>query len=257
MMGSFYCLQNVSPTLEVVGPMMSLHERLRDQKLPQSGSNIEPMKTTDDAHGSPIVVEEDPAPRRRVICPEMPSSELLAAAAKLTEATAELRDAEFEFYNDLFIGPAPPAVAAEAASSNEAERFEEVTRIMEVKTGSPYDLLGVNRNMSADNIKKRGGGRVHSGRMQQCCQELEEVNQECRCEALRQMMQRMEGRYEGEQQMEETCSLMVHLDKCSHPQAHQAFVKLNEGFKELQDPDKIEYVAIPRYAIVIPFWMID
>ncbi|KAF9597526.1 hypothetical protein IFM89_019440 [Coptis chinensis] len=53
-------------------------------------------------------------------------------------------------------------------------------------------------------ILRRGGGRVHSGRMQQCCQELEEVNQECRCEALRQMMQRMEGRYEGEQQMEET-----------------------------------------------------
>ncbi|KAF9611732.1 hypothetical protein IFM89_034915 [Coptis chinensis] len=190
--GIFLLPPKCRPTLEVVGPMMSLHERLRDQKLPQSGSNIEPMETTDDADGSPVVVEEDPAPRRRVIGPEMPSSELLAAAAKLTEATAELRDAEFEFDNDLFIGPAPPAVAAEAASSNEAERFEEVTRIMEVETGSPYDLLGVNRNMSADNIKKRYW----------------------------------------------KLSLMVHPDKCSHPQAHQAFVKLNEGFKELQDPDK-------------------
>lgn len=32
---------------------------------------------------------------------------------------------------------------------------------------------------------------------------------------------------------------MVHPDKCSHPQAHQAFVQLNKAFKELQDPDKV------------------
>ncbi|KAF9603482.1 hypothetical protein IFM89_036755 [Coptis chinensis] len=151
---------------QVVDPMLSLHEMAREQQLPHSGSpsgvqsNIEPTQTTDDTDGCPVV-EEAPAPRRRVIGPEMPSSELLAAA-KLTEATAELRDAEFEFNNDLFIGPAPPAVAVEAASSNEAERFKEVARIVEVETGN----------------------------------------------------------------------------KCSHPQAHRAFVKLNEGFKELQDPVK-------------------
>lgn len=33
-------------------------------------------------------------------------------------------------------------------------------------------------------------------------------------------------------------SLMVHPDKCSHPQAHQAFVKLNQAFKDLKDPTK-------------------
>ncbi|WCJ31112.1 DNAJ heat shock N-terminal domain-containing protein [Euphorbia peplus] len=33
-------------------------------------------------------------------------------------------------------------------------------------------------------------------------------------------------------------SLLVHPDKCSHPQAHQAFIILNKAFKELQDPDK-------------------
>ena len=32
---------------------------------------------------------------------------------------------------------------------------------------------------------------------------------------------------------------MVHPDKCPHPQAHQAFVKLNKAFKDLQDPDKV------------------
>jgi hypothetical protein len=34
-------------------------------------------------------------------------------------------------------------------------------------------------------------------------------------------------------------SLLVHPDKCSHPQAHQAFIKLNKAFKELQDPEKV------------------
>lgn len=93
---------------------------------------------------------------------------------------------------ELFIGPAPPAVVAEAASANEAERFEEVTRIMDAVGDSLYDVVGVNRNMSADNIKKRYW----------------------------------------------KLSLLVHPDKCSHPQAHQAFVKLNKAFKDLQDPEK-------------------
>lgn len=34
-------------------------------------------------------------------------------------------------------------------------------------------------------------------------------------------------------------SLLVHPDKCSHPQANQAFIRLNNAFKELQDPDKV------------------
>lgn len=37
------------------------------------------------------------------------------------------REAELEEDNELFIGPAPPAMVAEAASANEAERFEEVS----------------------------------------------------------------------------------------------------------------------------------
>lgn len=34
-------------------------------------------------------------------------------------------------------------------------------------------------------------------------------------------------------------SLMVHPDKCPHPQANQAFIILNKAFKDLQDPDKV------------------
>lgn len=38
-------------------------------------------------------------------------------------------------------------------------------------------------------------------------------------------------------------SLLVHPDKCSHPQAQQAFVKLNKAFKELQDPEKVMVIS--------------
>ncbi|XP_039116406.1 LOW QUALITY PROTEIN: uncharacterized protein LOC120251818 [Dioscorea cayenensis subsp. rotundata] len=125
----------------------------------------------------------------RVIGPEMPSRELLAAAAELTQAEATLREAEVD---DLFIGPPPPTIVAEAESTNEAERFEEVSRIAGVEVDKPYDVLAVNWKMSFDNIKKRYW----------------------------------------------KLSLMVHPDKCSHPQAHQAFVILNQALKDLQDPDK-------------------
>ncbi|KAK8317972.1 hypothetical protein V6Z12_A13G143900 [Gossypium hirsutum] len=136
--------------------------------------------------------DDSATPKRRVIGPAMPSAELLAAAAKLTEAQAELREAEIEEDDELFIGPPPPALVAEAESANEAERFEEVTRIVGVESDCPYDVIGANRNTTADNIKKKYW----------------------------------------------KLSLMVHPDKCPHPQAHQAFIILNKAFKELQDPDK-------------------
>lgn len=36
------------------------------------------------------------------------------------------REAELEEDSEFFIGPPPPAMVAETASANEAERFEEV-----------------------------------------------------------------------------------------------------------------------------------
>lgn len=39
-------------------------------------------------------------------------------------------------------------------------------------------------------------------------------------------------------------SLLVHPDKCTHPQAHQAFVLLNQAFKDLQDPDKVGLIML-------------
>ncbi|KAM4123323.1 hypothetical protein ACB094_01G151200 [Castanea mollissima] len=193
---------NARPTLEIVGPLIHAHMEPKEQQLDHMVSANGVNSVVEDAEcrevmlennvAGPSLEEDTIAPRRRVIGPEMPSAELLAAAAKLTEAQAELREAELEEDTEIFIGPPPPAVVAEAESANEAERFEEVTRIMEADADCLYDVLGVNHNMSADNIKKRYW----------------------------------------------KLSLLVHPDKCPHPQAHQAFIKLNKSFKELQDPDK-------------------
>ncbi|XP_071691562.1 uncharacterized protein [Rutidosis leptorrhynchoides] len=188
------------PTLEVVGavirpkfesdvPFSDKHQSHND--LPAEQLNEE-LKPDDFGPNLPPEQADMAAPKKRVIGPAMPSAELLAAAAKLTEAEAELREAEVGEDDDLFIGPPPPAMVKEAASANEAERFDEVTRIMGADVDSPYDVVGVNRQMAADNIKKRYW----------------------------------------------KLSLMVHPDKCPHPEAHQAFIKLNKAFKDLQDPVK-------------------
>lgn len=187
------------PTLEVIGSTLNSYLKQKDNSgFSNSESPNEQGKVDDkEVVDVPVLVDEpkekNSAPsRRRVIGPEMPSRELLAAAAELTQAEATLREAEIEVDHDLFIGPPPPAIVAEAESANEAERFEEVSRIAGAEVDKPYDVLGVNCKMSFDNIKKRYW----------------------------------------------KLSLMVHPDKCSHPQAHQAFVILNQAFKDLQDPDK-------------------
>ncbi|QHN79026.1 GPALPP motifs-containing protein [Arachis hypogaea] len=188
------------PTLDVVGPIIhSFMDPMKEQAdasaaIPET-SSVPVDAGSEQAANEHITGNPDdnsPGPRKRMIGPAMPSAELLAAAAKLTEAQTELNEAELDDDTELFVGPPPPAMVSEAESANEAERFEEVTRIMEVEADSPYDVLGVNHNMSSDNIKKRYW----------------------------------------------KMSLLVHPDKCSHPQAHQAFIKLNKAFKELQDPEK-------------------
>lgn len=196
----FLLPSDVRPTLEIVGavirpklesqePVINNHEPHNDLYAEQPKDEHKPAEC---GPNLPPTQEDIPAPKKRVIGPAMPSAELLAAAAKLTEAEAELREAEIGDDDALFIGPPPPAVVKEAASANDAERFEEVTRIMGAEVDNPYDIVGVNRNMAADSIKKRYW----------------------------------------------KLSLMVHPDKCPHPEANQAFIKLNKAFKDLQDPVK-------------------
>ncbi|XP_010920096.1 uncharacterized protein [Elaeis guineensis] len=205
--GVFLLPQMGLPTLEVVGSLLSSHLKPGDSHHPNSGSTdrrqsspsaLECKTSQDDPDAAQLAEmhdkqQESPIPcRRRLIGPEMPSRELLDAAAKLTEADNLLREADLDVDNNLLIGPPPPAMVAEAESANEAERFEEVARIAAADVDKPYDVLGVNWKTSFENIKKRYW----------------------------------------------KLSLMVHPDKCSHPQAHQAFVILNQAFKDLQDPDK-------------------
>ncbi|KAK8958613.1 hypothetical protein KSP40_PGU017413 [Platanthera guangdongensis] len=191
-------------TLELIGSILLSHlksrqdhsavsEPERQQNIPCGSESTENRHTYD-----PKLAEQQEnveylvPPKRRIIGPEMPSCELLAAAAELTRAEAEFRDADLKADNDLFIGPPPPAMVAEVESTNEAERFEEVERIVSAEVAKPYDVLGTNWKASFDNIKKRYW----------------------------------------------KLSLMVHPDKCAHPQSHQAFVTLNQAFKDLQDPEK-------------------
>ncbi|CAM8989282.1 unnamed protein product [Rhodiola kirilowii] len=194
---------NVIPTLDVVGPLLTGETRSKEN---QRGKSVSDKDSESDSGNASDSGKESGAgdskplpspgvaspPKRRMMGPEMPSAELLAAAARLTEAEAELREAELEGDDGLFIGPAPPAVVSEAESANDAERFEEVTRIMSAEADDPYDILGVNHKMLANNLKKRYW----------------------------------------------KLSLMVHPDKCTHPQAQEAFVILNKAFKDLQDPEK-------------------
>ncbi|KAJ6803739.1 uncharacterized protein M6B38_189825 [Iris pallida] len=193
-------------TLDVIGPLLQPHLKSGDNPLPSSGSpiivgsaqsDLDKMRGEADTESTRLPDTDGKndlsAPsRRRVIGPEMPSRELLAAAAELTEAETLLREADLEADDGLLIGPPPPAMVAEAESANEAERFEEVSRIAGAEVDKPYEVLGVNWKMSSANVKKRYW----------------------------------------------KLSLLVHPDKCSHPQAQEAFVKLNQAFKDLQDPAK-------------------
>ncbi|CAJ1976825.1 unnamed protein product [Sphenostylis stenocarpa] len=197
----FLLRSKARPTLGVLGPLIHSYTNPMKEQGEASAPVPESSSVPVDVGNEQMVGDHVPVtpedhsvgPRKRMIGPAMPSAELLAAAAKLTEAQTELREAELDDDNELFIGPPPAAMVSEAESANEAERFEEVTRIMEVEADSPYDVLGVNHNMSNENVKKRYW----------------------------------------------KISLLVHPDKCSHPQAHQAFIKLNKAFKELQDPEKV------------------
>ncbi|KAI5668291.1 hypothetical protein M9H77_18144 [Catharanthus roseus] len=97
----FLLPSKVRPTLELVGAIIRSHGlRSQDgnsenkmQSVPADSSR----EVTNDAPVSDSHKEVGPA-RRRMFGPEMPSAELLAAAAKLTEAEAEMR-----YYSNVLI----------------------------------------------------------------------------------------------------------------------------------------------------------
>ncbi|KAJ4808083.1 DNAJ heat shock N-terminal domain-containing protein-like [Rhynchospora pubera] len=186
------------PTLDVIGSTLSQYINPEHaSKQLESDKDDHLVNSKDEQlvnlnHVSNGEEEPQPAPRKKIIGPAMPSRELLEAAAQLTEAADLLREADVGEENEVLIGPPPPALVSEVESANEAERFEEVTRIMAADADSPYDVLGINWKMASENTKKKYW----------------------------------------------KLSLLVHPDKCPHPQAQQAFVILNKAFKDLQDPNK-------------------
>ncbi|CAN6471436.1 unnamed protein product [Victoria cruziana] len=99
-------------------------------------------------------IQSQPQKMRRVIGPEMPSAEELSSASMQSEPHA-IRSDELDDDNDVLIGPPPPNVVAEAESANEAERFDEVSRIVAGSIENPYEVLGLNRNTTHETIKKR------------------------------------------------------------------------------------------------------
>lgn len=207
--GLFLLPEGVSQkTVDILGPFLhtnsiaSVHElNAQSESKKQGGKDEFDRSEQDDKRlgqftdGESLLNHDHPGPseqRRRVLGPAMPSTEMLEAAARLTEAGSSLREAEEELELDPLIGPPPPAAVVEAESANEAERFEEVERILAPDIENAYELLGLRVGTTPELLKKRYW----------------------------------------------KLSLLVHPDKCTHPQAHQAFTALNQAFKDLQDPTK-------------------
>ncbi|CAI5955853.1 unnamed protein product [Closterium sp. NIES-64] len=101
------------------------------------------------------------------------------------------REAEQALQESPFVGPMPPALAAEAANATQAEKYEEVERILDPEL-TAYAILGVTPAAGDSEIKKRYW----------------------------------------------KASLLVHPDKCSHPLAQEAFLRLNDAVNRLKDPSK-------------------
>ncbi|PKA61496.1 hypothetical protein AXF42_Ash014413 [Apostasia shenzhenica] len=134
--GVFLLPSNGAPTLKVIGSVLSSHLKsgetyvITPPKKQQESPSCPESKENQCRNDSELAEIEEKEeslvpPKRRFIGPEMPSHELLAAAAELTRAEAEVRDANLEVDNDLFIGPPPATLVTEVESANEAERFEE------------------------------------------------------------------------------------------------------------------------------------
>ncbi|CAI9095841.1 OLC1v1031864C1 [Oldenlandia corymbosa var. corymbosa] len=90
---AFILKSKQQPTLKVVGPIIRDHVQPRMQQLLMLSEKNMNAELPDARHGQDVEInnpsEDNICPRKRVIGSEMPSAELLAAAAKLTEAEAE------------------------------------------------------------------------------------------------------------------------------------------------------------------------
>ncbi|MCO5597957.1 hypothetical protein L7F22_052045 [Adiantum nelumboides] len=141
-------------TLDVLSSVLSSSEQIKNsgQQDINKEEKDSPQLANEDGRADHYGPVEQ---KRRVIGPAMPSAEMLEAAARLTAAGPSPREADEDISMEPFVGPPPPAAVKEAESANEAERFEEVERIIAPDVGNAYELMALRVGASADLMKKR------------------------------------------------------------------------------------------------------
>ncbi|KAJ6877921.1 hypothetical protein NC651_030614 [Populus alba x Populus x berolinensis] len=123
----------------------------------------------------------------------------------------EEEEEELEEDTELLIGPAPPAIVAEAASANEAERLEEVSKSPVILSSSVFHKFRSRKNCLS-----------HGTSTEKLIQ---------RIVGFAVWIFIIETKDEPSWHLPRywKLSLLVCPDNCSHPHAHQAFVKLNKS----------------------------
>ncbi|CAI6002855.1 unnamed protein product [Closterium sp. NIES-64] len=179
--------------------------------------------------------------------PAMPTAAQLAAAASLTRAVEVMEEAEQALQESPFVGPMPPALAAEAANATQAEKYEEVERILNPEL-TAYAILGVTPAAGDSEIKKRywkASLLVHPDKCShQRAQEafLPRTSYSCTiCIPQHGSVTRPHPYSPFRPPSTHSywkASLLVHPDKCSHPRAQEAFLRLNDAVNRLKDPSK-------------------
>ncbi|KAH1040684.1 hypothetical protein J1N35_042427 [Gossypium stocksii] len=143
------------------------------------------------------------------------------------QTAAVSREVEIEEGDELFIGPPPPALVAEAESANEAESFEEVPNFTPYVVYSSLALSFVGRAINIAALSLSWNVEILPRGL------LLPFGSSFILVILL---------YTG------NCLFRCIQTKCPHPQAHQAFVILNKALKDLQGLDKAELQAMREAA---------
>eukprot|EP00887_Chlorella_sp_A99_P006302 scaffold3.g6302.t1 len=154
---------------------------------------------------------QEPAPRR-VAGPAMPPAELLAAAARMPYPESEPGE-EGEEEEELLVGPPPPELAEEVELASMDERSSEVARVMHV--------------LAEHAAKHAGAGAAELAESPPDAYDVLGVVHAAGAAEVKRRYWRL--------------SLLIHPDKCDHPQAHNAFQAggraVSVAAKHLQDTE--------------------
>ncbi|KAH9323835.1 hypothetical protein KI387_018474, partial [Taxus chinensis] len=276
--GVYVLPKGASPCLEAVGPLIECDFSIapenqckpKEEYLQKQQSDLQEGESKDNDGNDAIHVEvPEPAAdsplstKRRVIGPAMPSAEMLAVAAKLTEAEAALSEERC------------PVEKFQGSREGIGERCSDRTPLHQLL------LLKQNQQMTQSDLKRTSMSKVAKiytallnaivtldGCLEALGNKLSEhgaltpILGECNVklaalqshntmaiQVTRIIALDVSNPYEvlglnraaAAESMKKRywkLSLLVHPDKCSHPEAHQAFTILNQAFKDLQDPTK-------------------